>query len=282
MISVLPRCPRALWCTKLVFFFPFLFSLFLQLEERTDIMRCITDGFFSAEQVELAPNLSESFSPTLGCVRARTSVHLTFFCSLYIKYVLNRLKPVNQYYCISELHVNKKEHITAIMWLPVFRWWFSWCHEFIHWAGCLPSDTAGQEWELVPRAWCFYCWWCPGISSCRHLFSFHRLHTFQSLQGRKNQQNRINSLAVLLFKSHDFTCDCALTDTWHADLHWELWFNGCLAASLSPRQTQLEGDVWRLWSLHSTGFWRLWQVWSHQQTAHRAVQDNICELVCTC
>lgn len=59
-------------------------------------------------------------------------------------------------------------------------------------ARCLPLDTAGQEWELVPRAWCFYCWWCRGISSCRHLFSFHLLHTFQSLQGREKKKTKHN------------------------------------------------------------------------------------------
>lgn len=85
-------------------------------------------------------------------------------------------------------------------------------------ACCLPLDTAGREWEPVPRAWCFYCWWCLGISSRRHLFSLHLLHTFQSLQGRKkNKQKRI----IKLFKSDDFACDCALADSWHASLNWE-------------------------------------------------------------
>lgn len=51
----------------------------------------------------------------------------------------------------------------------------------------LPLDTAGREWERAQRAWCFYCWWCRGISSCRHLFSGHRLHTSQSLQERKTK-----------------------------------------------------------------------------------------------
>lgn len=149
------------------------------------------------------PKPNESFSPT-----ACTSVQLI---SVVIKeYLPNQLKPVNQYHCISELQGNKSEHIIPIIGLPVFRFPQRACFSTLHHpplqdplrARCLPLDTAGQEWELVPRAWCFYCWWCRGISSCRHLFSSHLLRTFQSLQGRKKNKHNtiiklISSLAFL-------------------------------------------------------------------------------------
>lgn len=61
-------CPDTLerfGAQNLFFFPPFLFPLFLELEERIDITRCIRDCFFSVDQVELAPSPSERFSPTL-------------------------------------------------------------------------------------------------------------------------------------------------------------------------------------------------------------------------
>lgn len=53
----------------------------------------------------------------------------------------------------------------------------------------LPLDTVGLEWELSLRAWCFYCWWCPDISSHHHLFSVHLRHTSQSLQSNTKRTN---------------------------------------------------------------------------------------------
>lgn len=50
-------------------------------------------GFSSAEQVELAPNASESFSPARGCLHACTSVNLISFVPLHLWHKIISAKP---------------------------------------------------------------------------------------------------------------------------------------------------------------------------------------------
>lgn len=230
--------PRSALLHKTCFPPPFLFFLFLQLEERIVITKCVTDGFFPAEQVELALDPSESFSPTLGCLRAFKSVHLISFVPLHLWHNIIAAKPTETckpvllhfWTACKQIRTHYSNYLTSS--IQIFNVLSSTASMLFH-ACCgtdydppacfLPLDTAGQEWELVPRAWCFYCWWCLGISSHHHLFSFHLLHTFQSLQGRKKQtEENHKASAALLFKSGDFACDCALADSWHASLHWDL------------------------------------------------------------